>query len=195
MKVNRDNKQKIKNIIHEQLQAIVEPFLCLTKNFESNSERHTIYGDRVELWLDGSSSGPKWVFYILNNKWVELNGTTKLNEGNWSCDGSDNFFITAGNKRYSSKTLLWATINPVFNCILNDAVDRHAEHSFSENEFKVPLKRGDEWVFHKDYKWSNILTKTGELLDSGTWKCDGENEFEIDLPTHTFSSKRGWIKK
>jgi hypothetical protein len=88
-----------------------------------------------------------------------------------------------------------------FSCLIKSseskryAVNRHAEHSFSENEFKVPLKRGDEWVFHKDYKWSNILTKTGELLDSGTWKCDGENEFEIDLPTHTYSSKMGWKKK
>jgi hypothetical protein len=191
MKVNRENEQKIKNIIHEQLQQIVGEFLCLTKNFDTNGDDYILRVDRVELKID---SNIKWVFYKLNNQWVQLNGTTKEREGKWSCDGSDNFFIIAGNKRYSSKSD-WETINPVFNCILNDAVNRHAEHSFSENEFKVPLKRGDEWVFHKDYKWSNILTKTGELLDSGTWKCDGENEFEIDLPTHTYSSKMGWKKK
>jgi hypothetical protein len=193
MKVNRENKQKIKKIIHEQLQQVVGEFLCLTKNFDSNGDDYILRLDRVELKID---SNIKWVFYKLNNQFVQLNGTTKEREGYWSCDGSDNFFIISRNKRYSSKTPdRWDTINPIFNCILNDALNRHAEHSFSENEFKVPLKRGDEWVFHKDYKWSNILTKTGELLDSGTWKCDGENEFEIDLPTHTYSSKMGWKKK
>jgi hypothetical protein len=193
MKSNRKNEQKIRNIIREQLQEYFVGFSCLIKYFESKQWRFIQYGLRVELIL---SSSKKWVFYKLDNQWVELEGTTKKDEGNWYCDGSDNFIIVAGGKRYSSKTPnRWDTINPIFNCILNDALNRHAEHSFSENEFKVPLKRGDEWVFHKDYKWSNILTKTGELLDSGTWKCDGENEFEIDLPTHTYSSKMGWKKK
>lgn len=193
MKSNRKNEQKIRNIIREQLQEYFVGFSCLIKYFESKQWRFIQYGLRVELIL---SSSKKWVFYKLDNQWVELEGTTKKDEGNWYCDGSDNFIIVAGGKRYSSKTPnRWDTINPIFNCILNDAINRHAEHSFSENEFKVPLKRGDEWVFHKDYKWSNILTKTGELLDSGTWKCDGENEFEIDLPTHTYSSKMGWKKK
>ena len=193
MKSNRKNEQKIRNIIREQLQEYFVGFSCLIKYFESKQWRFIQYGLRVELIL---SSSKKWVFYKLDNQWVELEGTTKKDEGNWYCDGSDNFIIIAGDQRYSSKTPeRWDTINPIFNCILNDALNRHAEHSFSENEFKVPLKRGDEWVFHKDYKWSNILTKTGELLDSGTWKCDGENEFEIDLPTHTYSSKMGWKKK
>ena len=193
MKSNRKNEQKIRNIIREQLQEYFVGFSCLIKYFESKQWRFIQYGLRVELIL---SSSKKWVFYKLDNQWVELEGTTKKDEGNWYCDGSDNFIIIAGDQRYSSKTPeRWDTINPIFNCILNDALNRHAEHSFSENEFKVPLKRGAEWVFHKDYKWSNILTKTGELLDSGTWKCDGENEFEIDLPTHTYSSKMGWKKK
>lgn len=193
MKSNRKNEQKIKNIIREQLQEYFVGFLCLTKYFESKGWNFIQYALRVELKL---SSSKKWVFYKLDNQWVELEGTTKQDEGKWYCDGSDNFIILAGDQRYSSKTPgRWDTINPIFNCILNDALNRHAEHSFSENEFKVPLKRGDEWVFHKDYKWSNILTKTGELLDSGTWKCEGENEFEIDLPTHTYSSKMGWKKK
>jgi hypothetical protein len=191
MKVNRENEQKIKNIIHEQLQQIVGEFLCLTKNFDTNGDDYILRVDRVELKID---SNIKWVFYKLNNQWVQLNGTTKEREGKWSCDGSDNFFIIAGNKRYSSKSD-WETINPVFNCLLFGHSDRNMEHSFSENEFKVPYKsRGAHYVFYKDYKWSNIQTQTGTVLNSGTWKCDGDDEFEIISPKATFSSKKGWTK-
>jgi hypothetical protein len=190
MKVNRENEQKIKNIIHEQLQQIVGEFLCLTKNFDTNGDDYILRVDRVELKID---SNIKWVFYKLNNQWVQLNGTTKEREGKWSCDGSDNFFIIAGNKRYSSKSD-WETINPVFNCLLNDIVDRHMDYSVDDNGFTVPFKNGAHYVFHKDYKWSNILTQTGAVLNSGTWKCDGDDEFEIISPKATFSSKRGWTK-
>lgn len=192
MKNNRKNNRKIKDIIHEQIQQIVREFLCLKNNFDSNGDDYLLYLDRVELKID---SNIKWVFYKLNNEWVQLNGTTKEDEGNWSCDGPSNFFIITGNRRYSSKTDDWETINPVFNCVLNDLLDRNMEHSFSDNEFKVPFKRGDQWIFYKDYKWSNILTQTGAVLNSGTWKCAGDDEFEIDSPKATFSSKMGWKKK
>lgn len=194
MKNTRTLRQKIRKIIHEQLLVSSS---CLTKRIKTDGQSFIELADRIEVFLDPANtrSGKKWVFFKLDKQWIEYEGTSKKDEGKWECDGSDNFFIYAENSRWSSQKQDWEIINPIFNCILNNAVNRHAEYSFSENEFKAPLKRGDEWVFHKDYKWSNILTKTGELLDSGTWKCDGENEFEIDLPTHTYSSKMGWKKK
>ena len=192
MKNNQIYKEKRKNNIYEQ--ALVS-FTCLKKNIETTDDVYEEFADRIEIYMENTTSGLRWVFYRLNNKWKKITGTTTQKEGKWFCDGYDNFVIIAGNQRYSSKKDGWDTIDPVFKCILNDVVDRHMDYSVDDRGFILPFKNGAHYVFHKDYKWSNILTQTGAVLESGTWKCDGDNEFKIDSPTHIYSSKTGWKKK
>jgi hypothetical protein len=191
MKNSQIYKEKRKNNIYEQ---VLVTFTCLKKNIAINDYSHQEFADRIEIYMENTTSGLRWVFYRLNNKWKKITGTTTQKEGKWFCDGSDHFVIVAGNERYSSKKDGWDIIDPVFNCLLNDIVDRHMDYSVDDNGFIVPFKNGAHYVFHKDYKWSNILTQTGAVLNSGTWKCDGDDEFEIISPKATFSSKRGWTK-
>jgi len=192
MKNSQIFKEKGRNIIYEQ---VLGSFTCLRNYIEKNKLQHSEFADRIEIFLeDGNPSGLRFVFYKLNSVWNRVSGTTKQKEGKWSCDGSDNYFVLAGMERYSSKKNGWDIIDPVFKCVLNDVIDRHMEYAVDVKGFKLPFKNGAHYIFHKDYKWSNILTQTGAVLNSGTWKCDGDDEFEIISPKATFSSKRGWTK-
>lgn len=195
MKNTRTLRQKIRKIIHEQ---ILVSSSCLTKRIKTDGQSFIELADRIEVFLDpaNTTSGKKWVFFKLDKRWIEYEGTSKKDEGKWECDGSDNFFIYAENSRWSSQKQDWEIIDPVFTCILNDMVDRHMDYSVKDGQFIIPFKNGAHYVFEKDYKWSNVLTNTGRVLYSGTWKCDGDDEYEISSEGSTYSSKRGWdIKK
>lgn len=190
MKNSQIFKEKGSNIIYEQ---VLNSFTCLRNYIEKNELQYAEFVDRIEIYLEpGNTSGLRFVFYKLNSVWKRMSGTTTQKEGKWSCDGSDNYSILAGNERYSSKINDWVTIDPVFTCVLNDMVDRHMDYSVKDGQFIVPFKNGAHYVFEKDYKWSNVLTSTGRVLYSGTWKCDGDDEYEISSEGSTYSSKRGW---
>lgn len=190
MKNSQIFKEKGSNIIYEQ---VLNSFTCLRNYIEKNELQNSEFVDRIEIYLEpGNTSGLRFVFYKLNSVWKRMSGTTTQKEGKWSCDGSDNYSILAGNERYSSKINDWVIIDPVFTCILNDMVDRHMDYSVKDGQFIVPFKNGAHYVFEKDYKWSNVLTSTGRVLYSGTWKCDGDDEYEISSEGSTYSSKRGW---
>lgn len=190
MKNSQIFKEKGSNIIYEQ---VLNSFTCLRNYIEKNELQNAEFVDRIEIYLEpGNTSGLRFVFYKLNSVWKRMSGTTTQKEGKWSCDGSDNYSILAGNERYSSKINDWVTIDPVFTCVLNDMVDRHMDYSVKDGQFIVPFKNGAHYVFEKDYKWSNVLTNTGRVLYSGTWKCDGDDEYEISSEGSTYSSKRGW---
>ena len=104
-----------KKIISEQRKA---DFGCLNQVIEKNpifflfdefiDGRIVIYFDEIDL--KANKNGRRWEFYKNTDNsssggvWSELNGSTKVKDGRWYCDGENNFFYQTPTETYSSRT-------------------------------------------------------------------------------------------
>jgi hypothetical protein len=101
-----------KKIISEQRKA---DFGCLNKVIEKKDYLFDEYIDRIviyleEIDLEANKNGRQWIFYKNTNdsssggRWFEFNGSTKVKDGRWYCDGENNFFYQTPTETYSSRT-------------------------------------------------------------------------------------------
>ena len=49
------------------------------------------------------------------------------------------------------------------------------------------IGRSESWEFYDDGKWTH--TKSNKVLDTGTWECDGNDNYFVTAGDYTFSSK------
>jgi hypothetical protein len=101
-----------KKIISEQRKA---DFECLNKKIEKKGYLFDPYDDGIIIYFDkidleANKNGRRWIFYKNTNnsssggRWFEYNGSTKVKDGRWYCDGEENFFYQTPTETYSSRT-------------------------------------------------------------------------------------------
>ena len=87
-----------------------------------------------------------------------------------------------------------------FNCIIknfNSRGDKFGEYPNYVILYLDGTYRGDLYYFGKDGLWSELTNDTGKpvVVASGTWECDGENDFKIINKTKNslYSSKTNGV--
>jgi hypothetical protein len=130
--------------------------------------------------------GVEWDFYE-NGNWFMTKDGGIFTQGTWVCDGARNYKITNTlGEVFSSKILVWLSTpksDPKFYCVANAAY--HSKSFKNVNKLRgknslTIIRPIGTWVFNAD---KTFLGKAGENAEghnySGTWKCLGNNTFEI----------------
>ncbi len=164
---------------------------CIKKYAESKGLTFMTGDTFVQHYVSTNRS----YFFYDSGKWEDRTGTGVTREGEWQCDGVDNYFIWLGNKKYSSRLNDWFTLNTVFSCIKEDLESRGMDFDFGTDQMKVTFKSENYYLFFADGKFE-AFHKVRNQVYPGTWQCDGEENYEIFTEHDRFSSKTNmWEKR
>jgi hypothetical protein len=158
--------------------------ICIKKYAESKGLTFVTGATFVQHYVSSDRS----YFFYDSGKWEDRTSSGINKEGKWQCDGSDNYFIWHGNKKYVSRDNKWYQMNTIFNCVKEDLESRGMKFEFTSNQLKLPFKSGNHFTFHEDGKWEAFEKAKNEVY-TGTWQCDGEDAYQIFTEFEDYSSK------
>jgi hypothetical protein len=166
--------------------------ICIKKYAESKGLTFVTGATFVQHYVSSDRS----YFFYDSGKWEDRTSSGINKEGKWQCDGSDNYFIWHGNKKYSSSSNSWVTLNTIFNCVKEELESRNMKYEFTSNELKLLFPRDKQhWSFYEDGKWGKFNTEDNSpvMIDGkptvGTWECDGEEEYKVLTEWGIYNSK------
>jgi hypothetical protein len=157
---------------------------CIKKYAESKGLTFVTGATFVQHYVSSDRS----YFFYDSGKWEDRTSSGINKEGKWQCDGSDNYFIWHGNKKYVSRDNKWYPMNTIFNCVKEDLESRGMNFEFTANQLKLPFKSGNHFTFYEDGKWE-AFEKAKNKNHKGTWQCDGEDAYQIFTEFEDYSSK------
>lgn len=153
---------------------------------------------RLKNIIPIGGEGVDWDFFE-NGSWTMKKDGGLFSQGNWVCDGPRDYKIT--NKLgevYSSKINIWLSTpksDPKFYCVANAAY-----HSRTLKNTKKLRGQNSLSIMSDNYTWIFNVDKTFIGTDKGndfvgTWKCLGNNTFEIIDNTYGekwIDNGKGW---
>jgi hypothetical protein len=142
-----------------------------------------------------------WDFFE-NGNWFQRGNIQS--QGKWVCDGHDDYKITNTlGEVYSSKIKAWLLSpksDPKFYCVANALYHstRFKRHKKLRGENSISLIMDTEtWIFNED---KSFIGRGNDGTDEasnyvGTWKCLGNNTFEITDNTYgkKWTDGSGWV--
>jgi hypothetical protein len=171
-----------------------------------NEEIYEIGSRSIRLTFDDNKT---WDFSE-NGNWAQR-GNVRA-QGKWVCDGLQNYKITNTlGEVFSSKTKKWNSTpqtDPNFYCVANSDRKLNSPEKIiiGANSYTRIFKAEDHgadhtWIFNKDKSWigrfeEDTPSKTYTL--EGTWKCNGNDSYEIltnskFFPQKWHPEKNAWI--
>jgi hypothetical protein len=175
---------------------------CVINNTIGNYDEENYDIGRKSVRIDFGDN--TWDFFE-NGNWFQRGSISS--QGKWVCDGDRDYKITNTlGEVFFSKLEIRAWLSspksdPKFYCVANAAYNarkfKNEKKLRGENSLSI-MGKNYTWVFNAD---KTFLGAAGENADEynygGTWKCLGNNTFEII--DNTYGSKwidngKGWVK-
>jgi hypothetical protein len=165
-----------------------------------NEENYDIGKRSIRLTFDDNKT---WDFFE-NGTWIQKGDIeSNTNQGKWVCDGLQNYKITNTlGEVFSSKTKKWSATSktdPNFYCVANSDRKLNSPEKIirGANSYTRIFKAEDHgadhtWIFNKDKSWIGRFeedTPSETYTLKGTWKCNGNDSYEILTNSKFFPKK------
>lgn len=173
---------------------------CVINNVTNYGEENYEIGRnsvRLKNIIPIGGEGVEWDFFE-NGTWIMRKDGGIFTQGSWVCDGARDYKITNTlGEVYSSKIEVWLSTpksDPKFYCVANAAY-----HSRTLKNTKKLRGQNSLSIMSDNYTWIFNVDKTfiGSHKGNdfvGTWKCLGNNTFEIIDNTYgeKWNDGKGW---
>lgn len=174
---------------------------CVINHTTSNygEENYEIGRRSIRLTFEDNKT---WDFFE-NGDWIQKGSIA--GRGKWVCDGLQNYKITNTlGEVFSSKIGVWLSSpksDPKFYCVANALyhAERFKRHKKLRGKNSISIIGPNyTWIFNEDKSFigSQNDGKDDEYKYVGTWKCLGNNTFEITVNTYgvKWTDGTGWVK-
>jgi hypothetical protein len=178
---------------------------CVINNVTNYGEENYEIGRnsvRLKNIIPIGGEGVEWDFFE-DGLWVMMKDGGIFAQGSWVCDGARDYKIT--NKLgevYSSKIEVWLSTpksDPKFYCVANAAyhakIFKNVKKLRGQNSLTI-MRQNATWVFNADKTFLGKADENdGGHNYGGTWKCLGNNTFEIiakEYGAKWIDNEKGW---
>lgn len=177
---------------------------CVINYIKNNYYEEDYEIERFNRWIQlKKDENSVWNFYR-DGKWEQgTNGNISL-QGKWVCDELQNYKITNTlGEVFSTKTNRWNSTpqtDPNFYCVANgDRINQNKGKILRGANSYSRIADNATYIFNKDKSWIGRFkenTPSETWTESGTWKCVGDNSYEIleDNYREKYTPESGWVQ-